>query len=757
MGKSTMNRDFPTPVLEEASRIQTTRIQDSKVEVETGITIDDVHSRDLDDAVNITWDKNEIQVRISISNPAELLSRDSQILTEALNRIETRYLPQENIPMLPRDLSEDAFSLLPSRKRWAITFIFYLNPKGEVIHFQFKKSLFKSRLKLSYAAFDSILENHSEDKYYPMLRLASQLGLQLLNNRRARGALAIYDLRKMIYTNEEGIILPLQEQRAHLSNIFIQEMMILVNSHIAQWFARENIPVLFRNHTAAPNAPGREEIIAQFNAALLHPDIIAAVSQRTVLWFRKATYDPILKGHFGLNVPAYTHITSPIRRVADLINIMQLNAYLSNKPLPFSLSELQEIAQIINQKTRDYRFIQQERFKEVARQRAQSHLLRNQVSEFVAMPSSEFEKVLKEAFRNELFHNTLVEAIQHRIKIGALDVNHLIVLLFPPKKNETVNSEITSLIFSYLQNHPELAPQILNHISQKRLFENLSFEEDIYLEPSSSQMSSLQTSPLFKARVCADIQGKRVSTANYAYGNSKKSARQNAAVKFLIAYLKHQLVSASDTTDAPSPQKEVQNKTSLHTEEQPRASTNYVGIVNELFDKYHLVQKPGYEFMMEGPSHHPRIVCKCTVEVDGETLKIEATGGNKKMAKQEAARKLLEVLEKKGYTRQVSNRKLSTHFSEHIQQIVEFDEGTNYVGLLQEYCQKQHIRLPEYTFFEINQNNLPFFQCQLKFFTPNEELIFWGEGPNKKLAKHDASFECLKYLLKSEIEIPKSS
>ena len=47
----------------------------------------------------------------------------------------------------------------------------------------------------------------------------SDLAGMLLNYRRNKGALAIYDLKKGIYTNEEGLILPLKKEMAHISNI----------------------------------------------------------------------------------------------------------------------------------------------------------------------------------------------------------------------------------------------------------------------------------------------------------------------------------------------------------------------------------------------------------------------------------------------------------------------------------------------------------------------------------------------------------
>src|SRR4051794_23693574 len=54
----------------------------------------------------------------------------------------------------------------------------------------------------------------------------------------------------------------------------------------------------------------------------------AAATERLNLITQKARYTSTLTGHYGLNVPAYAHITSPLRRYADLAVQRQLVALI---------------------------------------------------------------------------------------------------------------------------------------------------------------------------------------------------------------------------------------------------------------------------------------------------------------------------------------------------------------------------------------------------------------------------------------------
>ena len=316
----------------------------------SGYTIDGPESKDLDDGIDFQKHGDNYLLQVSIADVTSLVKPDSEIFKEALRRTETRYYLGGNRSMLPRMLAESKLSLLPRSKNPAITFEIELSPQADILDFKFYESVFKNKRRLCYDEFDKIIESSESDPDYLKFNEMAVFTDMMLEKRRNSGALAIYDLKKGIYTDEEGRIVPLNKERAHVSNIVIQEFMIITNKALAIFCAENNIPLLYRNHTVRMTAPDRKEIFEQINLALMNSKYLNSLRERSRLWFNRATYGLALQGHYGLNEPAYTHITSPIRRVADLINHFSLKAFLHKEEPAFGIDEIQEMAKSINKK-----------------------------------------------------------------------------------------------------------------------------------------------------------------------------------------------------------------------------------------------------------------------------------------------------------------------------------------------------------------------------------------------------------------------
>ena len=94
------------------------------------------------------------------------------------------------------------------------------------------------------------------------------------------------------------------------------------------------LPILFRNHRPNPVAGSTDELMHEIAAAAGDPNLFAILRGRLLSTLRAATYNPTVHGHYGLRLGAYTHITSPLRRVADLINQRIVFAHLDHCPAP---------------------------------------------------------------------------------------------------------------------------------------------------------------------------------------------------------------------------------------------------------------------------------------------------------------------------------------------------------------------------------------------------------------------------------------
>ena len=125
---SDLPHDFPAQVLEETRSV----IEDLTDPFATGrdgldtpkqdythipfVTIDPPGARDLDQAMHLSQDSAEtgtFTVMYAIADVGRFIEPGGQLDQETRTRGQTIYLPDRKIPLHPKELSEDAASLLP--------------------------------------------------------------------------------------------------------------------------------------------------------------------------------------------------------------------------------------------------------------------------------------------------------------------------------------------------------------------------------------------------------------------------------------------------------------------------------------------------------------------------------------------------------------------------------------------------------------------------------------------------------------------
>ena len=165
--------------------------------------------------------------------------------------------------------------------------------------------------------------------------------------------------------------------------------MIAANTAAAQWLADRDQPALYRNHTAKAIAPGQDDMLQ----ALFVAGSAKAIRQRLQSWLNRAEYGPALIGHFALNLPAYGHFTSPIRRVADLINHRIIKALLRGEESPYSKQDLEELGSHINETVLEEDRKTTTFFKDRAKQELQEKL--ESEESFDGLSEKDFSRLLK--------------------------------------------------------------------------------------------------------------------------------------------------------------------------------------------------------------------------------------------------------------------------------------------------------------------------------------------------------------------------
>lgn len=288
-------------------------------------TIDGERTRDFDDALSLEQAASGWRLGIHITDVATHLQPGELLDQAALERGTSLYLPERRIPMLPETLSENAFSLLAQEQRLAVSFLVNLSPEGEIIDYQIAPSLVRVHQRLTYYEVD--LGIRQEKRWVMLHHLAT-----CLRERRLRhGGVHLQFPEVMIYLDPQGEVRLEIEDTETPSHEIVSEAMILANFLGASFLTEHRLPALYRTQ-----APPREDLAVAEGRSLLH------------LWQNRRRLSRVLletepQPHWGLGLPVYTTLSSPIRRYLDIVIQRQLLAALCGQPAPYQRESLEEL------------------------------------------------------------------------------------------------------------------------------------------------------------------------------------------------------------------------------------------------------------------------------------------------------------------------------------------------------------------------------------------------------------------------------
>jgi ribonuclease R len=343
------------------------------------VTIDAPSTRDIDDAISVLEpdESGAIRVLISIADVDSVVARESSLDLEARQRGTSVYLAGRVLPMLPRQLSEDALSLLPERERRVLTCELRVDPVGNVTSVDLYEALIRSNARVSYDEVTAFLDHGNVADVAPELRptllrmrtVAARLGVQ----RSLRGGIAIDRDENAVHLDEETATpVAVSRKESTSAHLWIERLMVAANEAVAQWLIERGVAALFRVH----DAPTSERVqaleasarqfgfepafgaqltplgLAAFEVQFRGTDVAPALYQVLSRLLGPARYQSRPTSHFGLASSAYLHFTSPIRRYADLVVHRAVKRYLRGERNFLSdESELDPIALHLNERT----------------------------------------------------------------------------------------------------------------------------------------------------------------------------------------------------------------------------------------------------------------------------------------------------------------------------------------------------------------------------------------------------------------------
>jgi exoribonuclease R len=252
-------------------------------------TIDPSGSQDFDDGFSIkSLGSNGQKTLLSIYIANVSIWLDCLNLWPAFSeRISTIYLPNRKIPMLPNILSDCLCSLQSNARRFAFTMDIILDNDYNIISINYANCLIKVLKNFCYE--EPALLNDSD--YIHLLQSTTNLS------------------SKYKYVNY-----------IHDSHDIVSYLMIFMNHHCAKELLK-NKNGIFRSvsnkdkHFLPPSLPND---VSQFLK------IFSSTSGQYITLENCHQEDLLhLCRHETLELDAYVHITSPIRRIVDLLNMIQ--------------------------------------------------------------------------------------------------------------------------------------------------------------------------------------------------------------------------------------------------------------------------------------------------------------------------------------------------------------------------------------------------------------------------------------------------
>jgi len=252
------------------------------------ITIDPENCRDIDDGISISKNENITEIGVHITDVSNYMISYIDNIKKGL--CSSIYFNKSHINMIPEIYATNICSLLENTKKKCISIIYKYN-NNKLVNFEVK-------LCNVY-----ITKNYSYDEAEKLIMKRSKNNDILLN---------LWDFMSGLDNNIID------------THKLIEKLMINSNKIVAELlFKYDRNNTILRIHNKNENYDYNHKLSKKINDYLKIKTYESAV-------YVIGDENPY---HYDLNTSYYTHYTSPIRRIIDIINHLNLKQYLKNDNL----------------------------------------------------------------------------------------------------------------------------------------------------------------------------------------------------------------------------------------------------------------------------------------------------------------------------------------------------------------------------------------------------------------------------------------
>lgn len=435
-------------------------------------SIDNEDTKDIDQLAYVEdLGDGRKRLLVAIADVAESVEKAGAVDRDAFRNTTTVYTPGHVNPMLDKRLSTDWTSLNPDVDRRAMVTELIIAADGTVETSEVFEAAVHNRAKLDYNGVSDWLEHGGEvpaaiagnPRMQRQLELQMEVGRMLGRAAAREGALA-FETERVATVIKDGYVVDLVGEEKNLANEAVAHMMIATNIANAKFLHERGYPV-FQRVVAPPGRWDRMREVAVEAASKL-PDgrempseiaVLPEVADSEALARYLEEYkqrDPggysevslsflklmgggdyvvtppgePLQGHFGQGVAGgdrgYVHSTAPNRRYPDIVIQRLLKAALAGEPSPYTVEELEAIAEQCNQQESAAKGAERQ-----VRKAAVSHYLATKVgTEYNALVTGNtrkgvFVRVIDPPIEGKLVQGTEGADVGDQMRVELLAVN----------------------------------------------------------------------------------------------------------------------------------------------------------------------------------------------------------------------------------------------------------------------------------------------------------------------------------------------
>lgn len=278
-------------------------------------TIDPLDSECLDDAISYEKLPNgNSLIGIYITDLSDIVIPNGEIDRYAYNIAETIYRGK-NIPMLPINIYNQYSSLLVGADKLVHAYTFEVTPDYKIVEAKVSKAIIRVSDNYSYGKIDDLIF-HSNMPFADDLRDLYDYSQYLLKHNVTRQR---YMYSKEVLDPSRKLI---DRFGNNPSNRIISELKVLVNSHFALEAYKMDIPFMYRNNLKIQKFEN-----PNFMKLFTDPEF-SQIKCALESAYGTSYYSDINEGHSGLNVKAYAHLSTPLRKYSSLFDQRMISNYM---------------------------------------------------------------------------------------------------------------------------------------------------------------------------------------------------------------------------------------------------------------------------------------------------------------------------------------------------------------------------------------------------------------------------------------------